>query len=264
MTHVVDLRRVDGGRFSAAEVGEVLFALQLAMSFATGRWIAPALPVGFDEDGNRVWEEWAPWRCDHLRGFSSWWDTHRGNDLKDLVRRFVEASTSPDAGPVRHVTMHAITANHKGTTTEGRVMLAQAGIELLTWTELHLGRGLSERNYRRLGAAGRIRRLLVEAAIDPAVPADLPAITKIAAENGKDDAPAALAWVRNKLVHPRRPDEVYEVDGLVWQTSYLLLTYLELLLLHRLGYEGSYRYRYPLGQFEHSATVVPWSGLARP
>lgn len=53
MTHVGEIRRADGQLFGADDVAEVIFAWQLAFSFALGRWVAPAVPVGFSRTGQR-------------------------------------------------------------------------------------------------------------------------------------------------------------------------------------------------------------------
>jgi hypothetical protein len=51
VTHVGELRRVDGSKFKAGEGAEALEALKVALSFALGRWIAPIAPVGIDSAG---------------------------------------------------------------------------------------------------------------------------------------------------------------------------------------------------------------------
>lgn len=160
-THVSELRRVDSEEFDSKSAARIIFAWQLAMSFALGRWVAPALPVGFNQEGERIWEQWAPWRCDSFRGYESWWDTHTADDLAHFVGAFIEAYLDPREHPiVRHVAMHVITANHSRTTAEGKVMLAQAGLEYLAWVTLVLTGPMSKKNFRALGTVERLRPLL--------------------------------------------------------------------------------------------------------
>jgi hypothetical protein len=258
-THVGELRRADSWEFTAESAANVLFGWQLAMSFALGRWVAPALPVGFDGHGRRVWEQWAPWRCDTMRGYESWWDTHTADDLAQFLDLFMTAYLDPDQYPiVRHVAMHVITANHAGTTTEAKVMLVQAGLEYLAWVTLVLAGRLSKTAYREMKAAARLRLLLEEAEMDLAVPADLDGLREVADERGID-GPDVTAWVRNRLVHPKDPDEPYRIRSLVSQTAQLLLEYAELLLLHRLGYTGRFMRRYPPHRWAHAGKIVPWA-----
>jgi hypothetical protein len=257
ITHVGELRRVDAAPFDSAEVGEVLFGWQLALSFALGRWVAPAVPVGFDSAGNQAWEQWAPWRCDTLHGHEAWWDSHAGEDLKTFVGAFVEALLDPArCDEVRLAAMHVVAANHGGTTAEGKVMLAQAGLEYLTWVRLVLSGQLTRSEYKAIDTAERLRLLLSQASIPTAVPNGLDALFLLAQQRGLD-GPAATTWVRNRLVHPKDPGEPYRIQGLVWQTAQLLLEYAELLLLHGLGYNGRVMPRYPPGRFAHSSEERP-------
>lgn len=203
LTHVGELRRADGTSFDGATAVELLFGWQLAMSFALGRWVAPAVPVGFDHHQRRVWEQWAPWRCDTVRGYESWWDTQTGDDLADFVAAFIRAYLDPDRhDEVRLAVMHVIAANHSGTTGEGKVMLAQAGLGYLAWVRLVLSGRMSRGDYKAMNAAERLRLLLTEAGIRTSVPDGLPGLFDLARASSFD-GPSATAWVRNRLVHPK-------------------------------------------------------------
>ena len=194
-----------------------------------------------------------------MRGYESWWDTHTSDDLAQFFDAYIEAYLDPDQQPiVRHVAMHVITANHSGTTAEGKVMLAQAGLEYLAWVTLVLTGRMSGKAYRAMTAAERLRLLLDEARIRLNVPAGLDGLFELADQEGLD-GPDATAWVRNRLVHPKDAGEPYRIDGLVWQTAQLLLEYGELLLLHRLGYRGRFMRRYPPNRWAHSSELVPWA-----
>lgn len=259
MTHVGELRRTDGGAFDSETATHVLTGWQVALSFALGRWVAPSLPVGFSPEGRRVWEQWAPWRCDDLRGYESWWDTHTSDDLASFLSDFMHAFLSPEERPiVRHLALHIVAANHSGTTGEAKVMLAQAGLEYLGWVNLVLSKRFTQKEYKRLNAAGVLRTLLEDASIPTEVPTALDGLLVLGIRKGFD-GPDATAWVRNRLVHPKDSDEPYRIANLVWQTSQLLLEYAELLLLHRLGYNGRFMRRYPPHRFANSNEVVPWA-----
>ena len=259
VTHVGELRRVDGTEFDSSTAADVLFGWQLAMSLALGRWVAPALPVGIDGRGRRVWEQWAPWRCDAIRGQGSWWDTHTADDLSEFFDGYMRAYLDPQQRPVvRYVAMYLVSANHSGTTAEGKVMLAQAGLEYLAWVSLVLSGRLSPRDYKDMKASERLRLLLDEARIPLAVPSGLDGLAAMAVHHGFD-GPEATAWVRNRLVHPKDAGEPYRIEGLVWQTLQLLLEYGELLLLFRLAYGGRFLRRYPPHRWAHSSEPVPWA-----
>jgi hypothetical protein len=262
MTHVGEIRRSDGEPFEAADVTEAIFAWQLTLSFALGRWVAPAIPVGLSQTGERVWEEWAPWRCDTIHGHDAWWDTHTADDLKLYATRFVEALLDSSEGPiVRHLAMHIIAANHGSTTAEGQVMLAIAGLEYLAWVDLVLNGGVSEERFSRKGAAWRIRKMLRGAQIPLQVPAELVGLYELAQQENLD-GPAAVVHARHLIVHPKDPTKPYAIEGLVWQAAQLLMEYGELLLLQRLEYSGRFMRRYPPNRWAHSSEPVPWAANA--
>lgn len=259
--HVGELRRVNGETFDAASATRVLLGWQLAMSFALGRWVAPALPVGFDHQGRRVWEKWVPWKCDMREGNNDgWWNIFRDEDLSEFFDAFLSAYLDPKQHPiVKYGAVHMIAANHAKTTGEGKVMLAQAGLEYLSWVTLVLSGRVSKRAYKSVpnAAATHLRQLLDEAQIPSAVPSDLIGLSKLAMEKGLD-GPDATTWVRNQLTHPKDPEEPYKIEGLVWQTAQLLLEYGELLMLRRLGYKGHFTRRYPPGRWLGTSEPVPW------
>ncbi len=240
VTHVAELTRTDGDAFTGSQAIDVLFAWQLALSFALGRFVAPALPVGFDDQNRRVWEHWAPWRCDTLTGYQAWWDNHTADDLAGFVDNYIAAYLNPKGHDlVRWMVMHLITANHAGTTGEGKVMLAQAGLDYFAWVTLVLSGTMSRTEYEKLNAAERLRHVLERAGLPPGVPDDLDALYQLAHERTLD-GPGAAVWVRNRLTHPKDAGEPYRLEGLVWQAAQLLLEYGELLLLHHLEYSGPF------------------------
>lgn len=260
LTHVGEVRRADGDTFDAVAVEDILFGWQLAMSFALGRWVAPALPNGFDSDDRRVWERWAPWRCDTFRGYEAWWNTHSDADLSEFVDAFLQAYLNSVERPVvRHVAMHVISANHSGTTGEGKVILAEAGLEYLSWVDFVLSGRMTKKDYKSgMTAAGRLRLLLNQAGIDAAVPDGLVGLHQFATAEGLD-GPGAVTRVRNELVHPKDSKEPYRIKLQVWQAAQLLMEYGELLLLCRLGYQGGFCRRYPPGRWVGTSELVPWT-----
>ncbi len=259
VTHVAELTRTDGDAFTGSQAIDVLFAWQLALSFALGRFVAPALPVGFDDQNRRVWEHWAPWRCDTLTGYQAWWDNHTADDLAGFVDNYIAAYLNPKGHDlVRWMVMHLITANHAGTTGEGKVMLAQAGLGYFAWVTLVLSGTMSRTEYEKLNAAERLRHVLERAGLPPGVPDDLDALYQLAHERTLD-GPGAAVWVRNRLTHPKDAGEPYRLEGLVWQAAQLLLEYGELLLLHHLEYSGPFMRRYPPGRWSHTNELVPWA-----
>jgi hypothetical protein len=51
MTHIMEVVRDDGQGFTASDIDPLIQSLHFGISFAFGRWVAPALPVGMDATG---------------------------------------------------------------------------------------------------------------------------------------------------------------------------------------------------------------------
>ena len=259
ITHVGELRRSDNAPFTADQAADTLRAFQLALSFAVGGWVAPALPVGLDSTGRRVWEQWAAWRCDPFHGHLQWWDTHTGADLSAMVGQYLSAWTTPGARDVvRHLAHHAISANHMDVTLEARIMLAQAGLEYLAWITHVVEGGRSRAEHKALQAHEVLRELTTAAKIPNAIPPELDALPGLLTEEDAD-GPRVVTWLRNRLVHPKDAGEPYQLAHTVDHAWLLSMHYLDLLLLHRLGYQGAYLKRFPPGGWAHGSQPVPWA-----
>jgi hypothetical protein len=260
VTHTGTFRRTGGQQFTPAEAEHALAGLHVALSFALGRWVAPTLATGFVE-GRRVWELWSTWRCEAMLPVYSWWDTHTGDDLRAFVSEFLDAWVDPDGHDVvRHVAHHIVEANKSSMTLEARVMLAGAAMEYLSWVTFVIGGLRTAKEHKPSRASDNLRELLVRAGIPINIPGDLDALARLSLPTDQpQDGPAAIAWVRNKLVHPKDAREPYRLKHVLLQTWQLLMNYSELLLLHEVGYTGAYCVRFPLGQWAHDSQPVPWA-----
>jgi hypothetical protein len=259
MTHTGRLSRADGRPFTGEQALDALHAWQTALSFAVGRWVAPG-PVTGLSGGRQAWESWKRWRCETPRHSESWWNTSDAQALHAFTRLFVDAWTDPRRHDrTRHVAMHIIEGNRPGTTLEARIMLVGAALEYLSWVTHVLGGTRTASQHRKRSAAENLRELLAAAHVDASVPVELDALERLREQERLDDAPDAIAWLRNRLVHPKDAGEPYRLDGLIVQTWQLLMQYAELLLLHDLGYAGAFCRRFPPGRWAHDSRPVPWS-----
>ena len=267
MTHVMELRRADGAAFTAAEVEPVLTALHVGVSLALGRWAAPMLPVGEDTTGKVVWEDWHLGHCDPARRTSpGWWHDQQHASLSDFLGRVITAFADPDRLPaLRLQLMFGIAAMNDRGFVEQRVMMGTAGLEHLMWQTLVLEGGMSEGEYRDQDAHKKLRRILRDAQIPTDIDAGLLPITAgfVAEERQRQgrvlDGPDVVTQIRNRLVHPRGAQErVYRLQGLVAEVWLLTRHYLVLLILHSLGYQGSYRDLRKTRGWAGEVSNVPW------
>jgi len=180
VTHVMEIRRLDDAVFSVDDVVSVLEALHFGLSFALGRWVAPALPVGFDASGQRVWERWGPPLCDPVRRGVAWWFHHRNNDLQQFLPGLIVAFCDPDRRDSTRLLMSMAVHTNAAGFIEPRIMTGFAALEHLSWVSLVLGGHMTKDPARKQTASERLRALLALAAIPTTVdPADLPALARV-------------------------------------------------------------------------------------
>jgi hypothetical protein len=267
MTHVMEIRRADGAAFTAAEAQPLLTALHVGVSFALGRWAAPMLPVGQDSTGKVVWEDWRPGHCDPARQTSpGWWHEQQHASLTDFLGRAITAFAEPDRLPaLRLQMMLAIAATNDRGFVEQRIMMGAAGLEHIMWQTLVLKGGMSKRQYKKKDAHEKLRCVLTDAQIPTDIDAGLlPVMARFAAEEkarqGKVlDGPDVVTQIRNRLVHPKdTQEEVYRLERLVAEVWLLTRHYLALLILHSLGYQGSYRDLRKTRAWPSEVSNVPW------
>jgi hypothetical protein len=263
LTHLGRLERVDGSSFTSADADQLLSGLQTALSFATGRWVAPALPVGYDANGRVRWEQWANWRCSRFHGFFGWWDSHRSEDLAELCQRFLDHWLDEGRhAAIRHATYHAICASSDESMLEARVALAQSGFEYLAWVTNVLEDGRSANEYKGVPAHEKLKDMLMKAKVPTSIPNEFNGLAALAPVD-KQTGPLATTWLRNKLVHPKDASQPYRIESAIWNCWLLSVEYLELLLLWRLGYRGNYLPKRP-GIWAHQSKPVPWGALSPP
>lgn len=261
VSHQSVVSRVDGRRFSADEAQDALCAFQLALSFALGRFVGPIAPSGYGDNALR-WVLTPAWFCDEGLGREGIIFPLAGDDFGDAVARLTAALLTADAPPIRYLAMHAVVAHTAGL-VEQRLMTAQAGLEFYAWYRLVAGQQLSAREAGNLSAAERIQLAVTPAQIPDDIPDELEALIDQATDPGESDVPTigpgVGTWVRNRISHPKDPHKPYAIEGLVFQASLLMREYLELVILHHVGYQGTWRRMYPAGAWAGDREPVPWS-----
>ncbi|WP_131767014.1 hypothetical protein [Candidatus Protofrankia californiensis] len=262
VTHLATLNRVDHQSFTATEVQPILYAYQLAISFALGRYTSPTLAVATNNSGNVLWREWSARRADPIGGVTPWWHITASSldEVTRLVgRRFLDSQWGRNA---THILQGYIASTHGGF-VEQRITVGFATIEQLCWQRKVLEGNEDEKKYDRgLGAADRLRGVLVDASVPLSVPSHLPVLQQFAQEggnNGAYDGPAAVAAVRHRLMHPKNAEDLYDRPGLLVEAWRLLGHYLELLILHWVGYTGKLHDTSEIPVWSGDVRQVPWT-----
>jgi len=257
VTHLGTLHRIDKRPFTAKECEPVLTAYQLVSSFVLGRFTCPALAEARDDDGRLVWREWGARLADPLGGVDAWWDWTAA-PMGDPVRLLGERLLDPTRGRVARHLAQSYVASNRGGFVEQRITIAFAALELLSWQRAVLEGGADPVKHENKNADWRLRAMLKKAKIPISpIPAHLAALKAFAKKEGHGDAPKAVTDVRHRLTHPKALDDLYDRDRLLIEAWWLAVRYLELLILHWIGYTGRIVDRTKRGWPQVDA--VPWA-----
>lgn len=263
ITHMGRIERENGETFSTEQAEGCLTGIHSFLSFALGRWAGVALPVGYNANGDRVFEEWGMPRANlgMWNGSMSWFDEQHGEVLAEVFPGYWRLLHDERwQVPLRHAVYWYIRANAGGTGQgiDTGLIIAQVALELLAWQYcVRDQRFVSNDAFgpRGLSAANKLRLLARTMEIPVHLPGcmqQLPVPTGVKLADICD----AIAMVRNNLVHPREnPIGWNDWDFPTWKAAMWLL---ELALLRLSGHAGEYRNRLRLGDVG-GVEPVPWA-----
>lgn len=260
VTHVGEIRRQDGSTFTSKKLDDLVHCLHAFLSFALGRWAGLALPVGFDNAGKKVFEQWGlpSAAADGWHGSKSWFDEHHAELLTETFPGYLALWKSELwRTAIWKATYWYVLAN--GSNTDAGIILAQTALELLAWTHCVDGRKMvSPGPFDRLPAADRLRILASTLDIPLTLPSHLDALNAPRPGPGPwQDAMEAITEVRNGLVHPKVKTKLHE--GSYYEAMMLSLWYLDLVLLRLCGHKGKYANRLaPAPRYSGIVEAVPW------
>lgn len=275
ITHVARVERADGTSFSTESLQGLLVPIGLFLSFLRGAWSVPVLAVGVDKQSKLYWEQWETPSMSRIasgNALSANWFPKLNlgaiSSLKPLFGKFCKLWQDADWQKALRLSI-AWYAAASGTPSlvEGRLIMAQIALELLSWLILaEKGGTFSEEALRKKRAAEKMQHLLSWAGIPDTIPQEYGCLSNFAKQKGWNKGSNAIASLRNMVIHASKTnrDAYYATGGgVVWEASQLALLYIELVLLRLLGYQGVYYDR-----IEHKwageVKPVPWAGENRP
>ena len=246
------ITRLDATGFTVKEVEAFLDALRIFLSFARGAWCSFAAVEGKDQDGRRSWVRWGA-RCVTPRAnhHLSWFRPHGGDDILSAVfPRFWNLFENGEGWreTLKRAIDWYVTSNtsvrHVG------VILTKAALERLSFQILG----------EQKMSSGDFLLLAVEASsIESQIPSSSKRLKALQQTHRWQNGLHALVEIRNDLVHPTR--KLGDVSDLAHREAWNLgQWFFEMLLLHQLEYQGSYRNRLAtLHNEEEPFPLVPWA-----
>jgi hypothetical protein len=264
ITHMVKIEREDESTFSSEALENLLHCLHQFLSFALGRWAGLAFPIGFDEAGNRVFEQWGlPMTADgRWSGGLSWFDSHHGSVLSEVFPGFCKLwSDEAWRSTVQECLYWYVAANDRGTGigVDTGLILTQTAFERLAWSYcVKFRKMVSPAAFKpgKLTAADKLRLLVSALGVPLVIPPNLPALAKGRGNCQWEDSLHAITEIRNSIVHPDSKTSTSHEEYIeAWKLSLWLL---ELCLLRLCDHNGRYGNRLSqrwAGQTE----PVPWN-----
>src|SRR5699024_3909816 len=215
ISHAMEISRENSEDFTTVDAQELLESLRLAMSFARGSWTSPCLPVGFNANNSIVWQSWSANHAEVYGRGVSWWDPHRSQDLTHFMELYLKVFGNPSLWPtLRFLTQSSIASNTKGF-LEQKIITAFSAIENLSWHTYVSSGKRSEQNHKSRGQGKRVRELVNQLNLGLNIPENLVILKNWAKKMELGDAPMAITEIRNRLVHPKEPGEIYDTKGLL-------------------------------------------------
>jgi hypothetical protein len=243
---------------SIRSVRRYLEALQYFLTFASGRWTGPVLPVGV-KGGRPAWTLWQLPQLDPWGTPWTWLDFHDGDALPALYPVFMRLWRSNQWRKTIRIAIASWVVANRPNPLQGAIVFAQLVLELLARTTLVDRKLLSRRAAKNLNADELIRMLLLELGIPSPIPKDLKALRRWSAKTKPAlDGPAALTRLRNRVVHGHRQSR--EPAFGVWVDAWRLASqYVELCILSMLEYRGRYSNRLVSDRWVGQSEPVPWA-----
>lgn len=261
LTHVGRFSKSDGSSFTGNEANEYLRSTCNALSFAKGAWCYPVCPVGFDTQGNRVWESWLSPK-EHWQKPQSWFSPHHGSQLSEMFAKYSkQTSDSRWRTALEEVIYRYLNANksHGSTSVNVGIISAQAAIERISSEYIVNDKRLITANqFSKKRASDRFRFLIQQLNIASEIPDHTPVLQKLAYSRNWEDAPHALTDIRNALVHPNRTEDGRFNANVYFEAWNLWLWYLEMAILAICGYNNTYENRLDTNAWVGEVNEVPW------
>lgn len=263
-THVGELRRLDGSRFSGEQAFATLDRVRLALNLALGRRVTCSLPVGYLE-GAPVWSRWRSAPIDWYRDKTHWLDsTISSQQVSDVLGLVLDFSSEPSKLAALKSSLSYYVSSNVDVDVELTVSLPVSGLQLLSYYRFVAQKGAySQGKWNKMDTERQIRLLLDDIGLDLAVPTHFEHLEAVRQRTSNADvirdALGAVMKMRNVVTHPTRdlPDNfsIYEWAEAGMQARYWFC----LALLNTVGYKGQVaRILEAQPRWQGQVTTPPW------
>jgi hypothetical protein len=240
------------------ETSDILDCFSSFLSFLNGRRVSPLFRKGFYENEEK-WCDFSNYFVDSYKNIITWVEDKSVTDLKEIWKKFYNIWNNDDGKSFLRMVVHWYTeANSSMGIIEGSIVLAQVALELIyNWYIIEDKKMLLGKDSENITASNKIRLLISQLNSDSGISSKLTNLKSYADKNKLADGPEVFVNIRNSIVHSQeeKRKKLHEMNiKIKYEALELGLWYIELSLLHILGYEGKYYNR-----CTRSDSQVPWS-----
>jgi hypothetical protein len=260
ITHTGVLERRDGRVFSDVAAEPIRSALYYTLSFARGAWCGPMLFLHRGAAGQVLGEDWRVPKTDPWSRSSTWFDEMHADSLGVVFDGVIGLWSDPTWRDTLTLAISMFVDANKNASPEVSLLTSQAALELLAWVVLVERGPLSPGAFKAIGggATGRISALLRSCQIPTAIPSALQNLRAFARRYGWKTGPTTVVGIRNGIVHPTQRKRSFSSSATQrYEARALASWYVELVILHALGYRGHYRNRLR-ARWVGVVEKVPW------
>ena len=239
------------GNLTLENSQEIFHCFATFLSFLNGRRISPIFRTGYFED-KIIWSDYTDYIVDQYKAVISWPQTHSINGLNELWQAFTNIwKNEEDNGFLISAIHWYIEANSHSGYTEGSIIMAQTGLELIyNWLLIENKKLLIGKDAENISASNKIRLLLAHLNIDTVIPNNFSHLQSLP---DIMDAPESFVQIRNAIVHSQE-EKRKKLTKMHYRAKYEALQigvwWLELSLLFILEYKGVYVNRCSPNNFE--------------
>lgn len=246
------------GPFSLKDVEELLLSFHNFISFINGRETSLYFLKG-EHENEIIWQDFSSYFCEPFKEVTRWSNIIGLNRLNDIWVNFSEMWKDPDKKDFLLYAIHwYLNGNANNGSTEGSIIFVQTGLELVyNWFLIEQKKLILGSDASNIAASNKIRLLLSQLSIPREIPVESENLMKLA---DMEDGAEVFTVIRNALVHgqEKKRRDLRDIGSMErFEALELGLWYLELSLLHILGYKGNYKNRIKRGWFG-LGEPLPW------
>ena len=256
ITHEGTIARADGHEFSVDDLGVLLDALHLFLSFARGSYCGLTFLKGRDADQNCAWEQWGtykvePWR----RELQSWADFMEGHTMTLVFEGLWKLLNDPKQSDTVSQVINWYLRSNESAEPEVSIVLTQTALERLSHATIGSKNGKT---------GDWINQALTSMGINAQIQVECPALKQLQLQHNWNHGPHALVDIRNNLAHSANNIRMIPATAML-EAQAVGLHYVELMLLRLSGFTGEYMNRLKHGgRFLSPIETVPWAPVSSP